>query len=132
VPHDLAGLLPDENSVQQILEAMERESRRSSASPDIPFLRGYFLYFLGERDAAEAILRDSPDSESARHYRLFLDAIERQRGASRIGRHPATRAIAMSASSSSREPAAPFTPAIHEVAAPHDDPATETDSRWPA
>jgi Flp pilus assembly protein TadD len=79
VAHDLRGLFPDEAAILRTLDALERELQRPNANPHAAFLRGYILYFSGEREAAEAIFRDLSRDQATEHVRAFLDAIERMR-----------------------------------------------------
>jgi hypothetical protein len=79
VAHDLRSLFSDDAAVRRVLAALERESRRLAADPDVPFLRGYLLYFTGERAAAAAIFRNPPRGAPAEHFTIFAEAIERQR-----------------------------------------------------
>lgn len=80
VPHDLRALFPDDAAVAQVLEKLDRESRRPDADNDAAFLRGYFLYFTGQRAAAEAIFRNPPEGGSTTHFEIFREALDRQRG----------------------------------------------------
>ena len=79
VPHDLRALFPDDAAIRRVLDNLERESRRPAADPDVPFLRGYFLYFTGDREAAAAIFRNPPRGGPTEHFTIFAEAIERQR-----------------------------------------------------
>lgn len=80
VAHDLRALFPDDAAVAEVLEKLERESRRPDADNDVAFLRAYVLYFTGQRAAAEAVFRNPPAGGSTTHYDVFREAIERQRG----------------------------------------------------
>ena len=80
VPHDLRTLFSDEDALSQVLDRLQRESRRPDAASDLLFLHAYFLYFSGQREAAEAIFRNPPHGGSTGHFTIFQEAIERQRG----------------------------------------------------
>ena len=81
VAHDLRKFFPDEDSIRRTLEALRREAQKPTADPDVPFLEAYIHYFSGQREAAEPIFRNPPEGGPVRHFQIFVDAIDRQRGA---------------------------------------------------